>query len=157
MDKILKVYLAGSYRGRADILEKAKELATKGILTTSRWLSGISDAMGNVDTSGAHERLSTVWATEDLLDIDRAHILVLCNDIRLEDTTFFHSGGGKFVEMGYAVAQHKTIMVVGPIENIFQYLPGIIRQPDWGAALDHLLCLSEDLELGEGHGNKYNY
>lgn len=58
-------------------------------------------------------------ARKDLVDIERADIFVLYNPLRYQRM----GTGGRHVEMGYALARDKRIIVIGEIEeNVFQQL-----------------------------------
>lgn len=41
------------------------------------------------------------------------------------------SRGGRHVELGMAIALSKTIVIVGPRENVFCTLPGIVHHDTW--------------------------
>ena len=104
-----------------ELLEDARLVRTKlkhaGIVVTSRWLNGL-------------ESLSDRCATMDLADVDAADVLLLLNPLNWE-----RSGtGGRHVELGYALARQKKILIVGVRSNVFHYLTDVCVVP-WGSDL----------------------
>jgi len=116
-----RVYLASKFED----YERQKRLRDylwekHAILVTARWIRGGHDPNGNTPDEALK------YATEDLADLRAADMIVVWNP-----KSFHGSGrGGRHVELGYAIACGKPIILVGPPENVFYYLPDIIELPD---------------------------
>jgi hypothetical protein len=67
------------------------------------------------------------FAQEDLNDIDLANTFVLFTDEPIK----VWKAGGMFVELGFALAHNKEIIIVGPRENVFCYLSQIRCFETW--------------------------
>lgn len=115
----LKVYLAARYSRRDELRSFRAVLIGGGFEVTSRWLGeGTPLDHKMSDLSEEYQRVS---AEVDLEDIDAADYLILYS----EDPDKGTPRGGRHVEFGYALAKGKSIIVIGPKENIFHALPGI--------------------------------
>ena len=113
----MKIYLAARF-SKIKEMRVVKELLEKhGLTVTSSWL----------EQDGGHDDLKdrnndwafSEYAQMDLDDIDQANIFMLFS----EDPEFKNVRGGRHVETGYALASNKTMIVIGPRENIFHCLP----------------------------------
>lgn len=124
----LKLYLAGRWQQRSYIATLATDLQSRGFTITSRWLKM------------EHTKLSKqACATVDLEDIDEANILVSFTE--LPDVGY--NTGGRHVEFGYAYAEGKCLILVGPVENIFHELPGVIKLDSFAQLVEYLEKLRE--------------
>lgn len=125
----MKAYLAARY-SRIDELNTYREhLRMMGVEVTSRWLDGEhraadEDLTANVDL--AHR-----FAADDLQDIRAADVLVAFT----EEPRSGASRGGRHVELGWALASNKKILVCGPRENVFHCLGQVEVYPTWPACL----------------------
>lgn len=139
----LTIYLAGSYRRREELAEVAKSLeARKGNKIIARWLSGRHGA--SFEAIGDGERCAS--ALEDLEDIDNCEFLVLFG----EEKSVGYLSGGRMVELGYAIAQGKAIVIVGPKENVFQFVPHVEQVADVAA-----LCnFFDEIQLARRIGSR---
>lgn len=103
----MSYYLAASYSRREEIEKYARWLRRNATMVTSTWHDGHHELLGLA--------CQAMRAKEDLYDLDNADALL-----------FFSGGnthsGGRHVEYGYALAQHKPIFIIGPTENIFHTL-----------------------------------
>lgn len=114
----MKVAIGASYNRKHDMRAVADELKLLGVNVVSRWLEEPESAPSN----GGYLR-------------DRAHIDLA--DVR--DCDYFvrfvsaTNTGGHLVEMGYALALGKTVIVVGGKQNIY----------------DHLLCIRHARNLDD--------
>jgi hypothetical protein len=119
----LKLYLAGRWQQRDYINTLASELRNRGHIVTARWL--------DIE----HKRYTKPECAQiDLDDIDAAHVLVSFT----EAPDVGYNTGGRHVEFGYSIAKGKILILVGPIENIFHELPGVIRLDSFAELLDYL-------------------
>ena len=130
----MKVYLAARYSKNAEMREFAAYLLAGGYATeiTSRWISG-SHEIGDHPTDEARRRL----AQEDLDDLKAADVVIAFSEV---PRTMNNARGGRHVEFGLAIALGKRIIVVGPKENVFHYLPGI-SHVESGMKAAHLMAL----------------
>jgi hypothetical protein len=97
----------------------AQELRASGIEVTSTWLE---EAHGpNTQLQDVRDEELSGYAEADLRDVYRAEWLVFFS----VDPTIPVARGGRHVEFGYALGLGRKILVVGPKENIFHYLPEI--------------------------------
>lgn len=107
------VYIAApsELREQAAICKRVLELEGT-IKVSSRWIT--MELFGSSDPN----YLQT-WAENDLADVKDADIVMLINP-----ESFRTSGtGGRHVEVGYALALGKPVLVVGEQTNVFHYHP----------------------------------
>lgn len=117
-----KVYLAAMYGRREEMVLIADYLKTLGYEITARWVYGAEEASGI-----SHEEISVI----DLDDVDKADTII---SFTHERGTMLPAGGGRHVEFGYALAQGKHMVIIGPKENVFHSSPGVEVYPsimDW--------------------------
>jgi hypothetical protein len=80
-----------------------------------------------------------ICAAIDLEDLYRADTLVaFSEDIRARGKPRKHSRGGRWVEYGLALGTGKTVILVGPHENIFTHLAQVTIYPTWQDYLNTL-------------------
>lgn len=106
----MKIYLAGRYERRLELVKIAAELKSFGHEVTSRWLDGSHD-------NGPEQECALI-DIEDIINADGI-LLVSENGVKT------HSGGGRHFEFGYAYALGKTMMLLGEQEGVFHHLPEI--------------------------------
>lgn len=122
----MKLYLAAPYSARNHLREVAEDLASKGHDVTSRWLWDNHEI--KPESEGAAWAQSRQYIAQhvmqDLEDVEEADALVMFTGAWVAKTwpsladTALHSGG-RHVEMGYAIAKGKAIIVMGSPENVF--------------------------------------
>lgn len=104
----MKVYIGAPY----PMIEYAKRVRTllvrQGMQVTSRWLDG-----------DAGEQ--SAWAQHDLDDVRAADVLLALNPEGWENA----GTGGRHVELGYAIALGKKVVLVGERTNVFHHLKQI--------------------------------
>ena len=123
------VYVAAPFEQRAFAALLASNLRRDANLeVTSRWLFEESN-------------LDAEWAQKDLDDIDRADALVALN----AESWKTSGTGGRHVELGYALAREKTIVLVGVRSNIFHYHPSVLLV-SWHDALNLSAVVADALE-----------
>lgn len=115
----MKIYLAGGFARIKEIKEYGRLLTEDGHEVTSTWLREKSDPKS--DLTDVSPRFCRDHAKLDIRDIEAADSFGLFTVDPLTPT----KRGGRHVEFGYALAQGKTLYLIGPYENIFHYLPGI--------------------------------
>lgn len=115
------VYIAAPYELREEAQAAMHALTARGHHVTSQWLR-------------IHDTLTDAHARKDLRDIHAATVLLVLNP-----EPFRQAGtGGRHVELGYALAHGKRIIVVGPRTNIFHYLYEVEQSDTLDDALDRL-------------------
>lgn len=128
----MKIYLAARYSRHAELEVCAADLRFEGIEVVSRWHKGEhqaldADLLDNVE-------LARRFAEEDVSDLCDA-------DLMISFTEPPHSSaprGGRHVELGLALARAMAIWIVGPRENIFHCLPGVLVFDTWPAVIREL-------------------
>lgn len=115
------IYLSASMTRRAEINGYARELTALGDRVMSTWHNG--DEATNDDTLTDAE----CWtiANRDMIELDRSDHLILFGDPVGE----YAGRGGKWVEMGIALALEATVTIIGHRENVFARMPGIGHYP----------------------------
>lgn len=122
-------YLAGRFGRKEEFLECKEQLEAVGESVRARWLTEESD-MRLVD---AEER--TRIAIMDAEDVTKSDgILAFTEDP--ESRQNGNNRGGRHVELGLALALNKRVVVIGPRENVFCYLPNIEVFPDLGTFIE---------------------
>lgn len=116
------MYLAARYITKDKIKSYAEKLITEGHEITSSWLSPEDD-----QSDGAA-------ALRDLIDIQEADALVSFT----EEPSIGYNTGGRHVEFGAAWVWGKKLIIVGPKENIFHHLEGVIQVKNFDELRDYL-------------------
>ncbi len=140
-----KIYLASRYGRRHEMLGHRDTLFVRGYHVTSRWVDGADQKGpdGNpLGTEGetAVEELSDAaqgFAINDLADLAAADWVVCFSE---KPGTQGGGRGGRHVEMGYALAIGKRVILIGPKENLFSLLPQVERFDRFGD-----FCASEGM------------
>lgn len=138
----MKIYLASRYSRRLELCGYRSELEKLGHRVTSRWLDGnhqISDTGWPIDDNGknvvesslaAGEKATAMverFCREDIDDVVKSQLLIHFT----EEPRKFATRGGRWVEMGIAIALRKAVCVIGPNENIFCYHQAVACFMDW--------------------------
>lgn len=124
----MKLYLAAPYAARDYVRDyAAPTLRQQGHTMTSKWLlatraitpATLGTAAASTDAEVMHH------AGKDLEEVLAADVLVhftanyLVDRTRLDPLRDQLHSGGRHVETGYALAHHKSVIVLGQPENIF--------------------------------------
>lgn len=117
-------YLAGRFGRKEEFLGYRKVLKKAGEQVQARWLTEETD-MTVVDDE-ERERIAILDA-EDVTKCDG--VLCFTEDPDVEGPG--RNRGGRHVELGLALALNKRVVVIGPRENVFCYLPNIEVFPDF--------------------------
>lgn len=104
------MYIAAPYPVRDEAIRVMRMLELQGVEVTSRWLK-------------APDELTDEHARKDLEDVARADVLLALNPDGWEE----RGTGGRHVELGYALALGKAIVLVGERSNIFHHLAHVRR------------------------------
>lgn len=144
----MKIHLSARFSRRDELRVYRDQLQESGHVVTSRWLD-----MGKIITDAAvgvrgKPEEARQFALEDLRDLVAAECVIAFTQMPRGVAT----RGGRHVEFGVAVAlnigigvQHKLeflkarrLIIVGPRENVFHCVPGVIQFPEWSPCLSHL-------------------
>lgn len=146
-----KIYLAASFSRMDEMREHRTVLEADGHTVVSRWLD---------ETHGKHSvfwdqndantaNACAAFAERDLADLENAEILVFFAN----DPLVPWVGGGRHVELGYALALNKEVYLIGEREHVFTYLPDVIKVRDLDDVRLHLgaeVEMNDWLELTHG-------
>ncbi len=140
------IYLAARYSRRAELCRYRDELEARGFLVPARWLNGghqIADNGMPLTEEGERkfeeghpdaDHLRARFAADDLSDVLTAGTVIAFT----EEPRSGNSRGGRHVEMGIAIgalltgpAASRRIIVCGPRENLFCWLPFIEHHKTW--------------------------
>jgi hypothetical protein len=113
------MYLAAAFQRQAEIHRYGALLEAAGHSVTSRWLASHEDtgAVPGGPPLDTPEFLAQ-QALEDIEDVQAADAVV-------SFTSPSMGRGGRHVEFGLAIALGKQLIVVGPREHVFHYLPAV--------------------------------
>jgi hypothetical protein len=135
----MQVYLAASWSRRIEIVAvaaKIHEFFTSDITVNSRWLR--EDPADSLSTR----------ALQDLQDIKAADLLIRFTDnpvLQFIDGVAYAPAnlisGARMVEMGFALALGKIILVVGGVQPIFDNLSVIHHVKDVAGMMEFLAHL----------------
>ena len=118
------VYLAAPWQWRAEMIQVKEHLEVSGnVIVNSTWL-GPEDTDDLATLANEEDRCRKV-AQRDFDEIDAADVVVVFSYPEMHGK----GSGGRHVELGYALAKGKPVVLVGEKENVFHRL-GSIRQVD---------------------------
>jgi nucleoside 2-deoxyribosyltransferase len=101
----VSIYLASRYGRREEMEEIALLLMNAhGYDITARWVFGGEEGLTREDI-----------ALLDIEDVDKADTIVAFT----EPYGTMFKGGGRYVELGYALAKNKRCVIIGERENVF--------------------------------------
>lgn len=133
---MLNVYLANMFSKIEETRKYRDNLETiHGMKVTSRWLEEKHNANVSINELAPSEYMAP--AIDDIEDIDRSDVLVIFT-VDGETPT---RRGGRHWETGYAYGKGKKIIVCGPKENLFHFLPDVTICATWEEAKQELLKL----------------
>lgn len=115
---MLHIYVAAQYSRKKEVVSMMEMLNKHpGLTCVSTWATRPQRTGLSMDVAMGYE------AADDLDDLDTADVLIIlsdvCEDYALPEPGY---GGGKHVELGYALAEELDIIVIGRKENIFHEL-----------------------------------
>lgn len=129
------IYLAASYSRRLEMLEYAAELEALGYKIGAEWVTA-GHEFSEFPSAQGMLRSQQQWAIADYHDIFNARTVI--NFTEPEDGQKSRRRGGRHVELGLALGMpgqmgqpFKTIILIGPCENIFHTLPVIKHFETW--------------------------
>lgn len=117
---------------------KSTSMRNLGHDVDCRWLKGlhqIHPGSANVDNADSSVPMeAAAFAQEDVEDLAASHAIILFS----ERPDSHSKRGGRHVEFGMALAWGKRLFVIGPRENVFHCLPGVMAFPAWRSFLAYL-------------------
>lgn len=138
-DSHVKFYLAARYGRKDEIVGYAELLLIRGYGITSTWIRQVEDEMLYEEGPDVAGR----FAEKDYSEIDEADVLVYFS----EEENNPWGRGGRHVEFGYAIGRGKLVYVVGPLENLFHYHPGILAFANFDQFLDFMVEETADFHI----------
>lgn len=129
----MRCYLAARFARRGELRGYALELIRRGYPVVSDWLYHPRDD----DADLAHDE-AAMAAEADLAHVAAADALIAFTEPSGDDAPAGASRGGRHVELGYALARGKLVFVVGPAENVFCHLYGVVVCRDFDECLARL-------------------
>lgn len=128
----MRFYLAAGFSRKNEIATKCTQLEGLGVGVTSTW--PWEDAHPNATLEDVGEQHLLVHGAKDIKEIDEADGVILFT----QEPTKPFVRGGRMHEFGYAHGKGKRLIVCGPRENIFHYLPGVEVFDTWDNLLSAL-------------------
>ena len=134
------VYIAAPNTAHAEASAAAEQIEDSGAAgVVSGWHESWKPHHAYGEATAA---LLEAEAEHDLLDLSFAsHLLVLENQ---NDSA---SRGGRHTELGFALARHLAVAIVGERSNVFHYLPDVRA---FGSVEEYIAGLKTEPEPGEG-------
>lgn len=132
----MKIYLASRFGRRDEMREYEKELKNAGHVCTANWLwAEEPDERDGGGMRAISDEDKARYAIVDMEDVAKSDVLVAFTEAPGVEGG---SRGGRHVEFGAALAFNKEVLIVGPRENIFHYLPGLRQFDSFDKALKAL-------------------
>jgi hypothetical protein len=123
------VYLAASWSKRPQMqrLKLDLEKSIRGLTVNARWLE--VEPVNNwprPTLDNTLRKLRRQRAEMDREDVEAADIIVrFTDDLSKKMVPSYLATGSRMWEMGYAMRGHQPVIVVGGIQNFFDYLPEV--------------------------------
>ena len=136
----MKIYLASRFSRADEMNLYAYALQRAGHEIVSRWHADPDHRREWKGPDNAPAELNARLAREDWEDLSSADAVV----------SFTGGGGrgGRHVEFGMAITLGKRIIIVGPRENVFHWLPQVSAYPDFFSCVAALSAIPETFPLG---------
>lgn len=139
----MKFYLAAAFTRQAEMREIAKYIEAMGHKVTSDWINQVG---GPVDDFNTEPMIRfQPYYDADLTGINNCDNFVVFTDV--PSTT-----GAYHVELGYAIARYKQIIIVGPRLNIFMTHQTDLHYADKHYFLMALKAMDKFTPLAVDHG-----
>jgi nucleoside 2-deoxyribosyltransferase len=136
-----KIYLAAMFSLKDEIAKRKAELQLLGYTITSTWTEEKASPTCSLKDYG--EDYHTLYAGRDIEEINSCDVLVLFT-VDPDKATL---RGGRHFESGYATGKQKQVVVVGPRENIFHYLPEVVVLNSWNQFVEELTEGEFDIQV----------
>ena len=125
------IYLAGPFGTKIEMRQRRSALLARGFTVNARWIDEdqfTSDSKPSDVGEAPSADYLRQYAEIDLADAKACDWFVV----------FPGQGAGHHTELGVALALNKPIIVIGPKNNIFHYLPDVYHLDTWADFLTEL-------------------
>ncbi len=123
----MKIYIAGMYSRRLELLEVSRMFAAAGHKITARWLDGDEEKPGMTQRDKGQM---------DVDDVVAADVVILFSTPKEMFTrTGEGTSGGRHFEFGLALGLRKKMILVGPPESVFHHVAQVLQASDAVEAL----------------------
>lgn len=113
----MRIYQAGMFARRDEFVENIALMEQAGHSNGARWLTD------ETNMEGASDEERQRFAIMDMEDVAKCELVIAYTEEGEGPGT---GRGGRHVEFGAAIAMNKEVVIVGPRENVFHYLPGLM-------------------------------
>lgn len=120
----MRWYLAASFTRQEEMREVRKRLLDAGEEVQARWVTSDDHKMEDQPTDEARARC----AIEDLEDIAKSDGILNFTNTGKHGK---RNRGGRHAEFGMGLALNKRMVLVGPREHVFHYLPSVEIHSDF--------------------------
>jgi hypothetical protein len=125
----MRWYLAASFTRQEEMREFRNALLAAGEEVQARWVTSDDHKMEDQPTDDARARC----AIEDLDDIAKSDgIINFTNNVGQGK----RNRGGRHAEFGVGLALNKRMVLIGPREHVFHYLPSVEIYSDFDAFME---------------------
>lgn len=133
----MNIYLAAAWSKREEMQKLATDLekTIPGLIVNSRWIkearsnnrwSPATNARMNCEPKNMEKAVRRLRAEQDREDVEAADILIrFTDDLSKKMVPSYLATGSRMWEMGYAMRGHQPVIIVGGIQNFFDYLPEV--------------------------------
>ncbi len=135
----MRFYLAARYNRHPEMCEHAAVIERVGHTVTSRWIRGNHSLDESIDR-GQDDEVRANFAIEDIEDLTKSDAVVSFTE-SMEAQAGRPSKGGRHVEFGMGVMLNKRMIVIGPQEHIFHWLPSVEH---YGSLNEFMKVLDEE-------------
>lgn len=131
----MRIYLAARYSRHPEMRELGTKLNRAGFDITSRWIGGNHE----LRDAGQEEAERVRFAAENFEDITKSDCIISFTETPDSAREAARpSKGGRHAEFGIGLAFNKRMILVGPREHIFHWLPNVEVYPDFDTLLVQL-------------------
>lgn len=154
--KQLQIFLSARYSRREELKRIREALQNERYVVVSRWLDTDWNETERdaIYSSAAPPERREEYAHTDLEDVRACDVF-----IAFTEEPRSSSRGGRHVETGIAIGLCKPIIVVGPRENIFYHLRGMIQIQVWDdivpAICNCLEAIQKQLEMQQKYDDDW--
>lgn len=113
----MRIYVAAQFETAGDVRNLAKKITEARHQVVSTWHQ-VSDK--NETRQDAWTDRAISFCCRDIIDLNRADTILF-----ISQGDGSKSKGGRHFELGYAAAQGKRLLMIGPAENVFHAIPHI--------------------------------
>ena len=135
----MRVYIASKFANIQGVERYAEQLRSWGHEVVSRWhRPGVRDTRMAKEVDREEYTMPREAQEYALADLEDLHLSDVVISLTHAPGTY-HRRGGRHVEFGYGLARGKTMIIVGPRENVFHTLPEVLVVHKWGLLLKTIL------------------